>query len=51
MILSTNIAETSVTIDGVKYVIDSGLYKVKLYNPTTGMEQLKVMAISKNSAI
>jgi len=40
-----------VTIDGVKYVIDSGLCKIKSYSPGTGMEQLKVSAISKNSSI
>ena len=38
VILATNIAETSVTIDGVKFVIDSGLCKVKTYSPSTGME-------------
>ena len=36
----TNIAETSLTIDGIKYVIDPGFVKVKSYNPKTGIESL-----------
>lgn len=33
VILSTNIAETSVTISGIKYVIDTGMVKAKRFNP------------------
>lgn len=51
VILATNIAETSVTIPGVKYVIDTGLVKVKNYNPVTGMESLIIIPISKAQAV
>ncbi|KAL6962364.1 Pre-mRNA-splicing factor ATP-dependent RNA helicase DEAH1 [Sarracenia purpurea var. burkii] len=49
-VLATNIAETSLTIDGIKYVIDPGFCKMKSYNPRTGMESLLVTPISKASA-
>ena len=51
VILCTNIAETSLTINGIKYIIDTGLWKIKTYQATTGIETLKITAISKNSAI
>ncbi|XP_060202211.1 pre-mRNA-splicing factor ATP-dependent RNA helicase DEAH1-like isoform X1 [Lycium barbarum] len=50
VVLATNIAETSLTIDGIKYVIDPGFSKMKSYNPRTGMESLQVTPISKASA-
>ncbi|GAY64794.1 pre-mRNA-splicing factor ATP-dependent RNA helicase DEAH1 [Citrus sinensis] len=50
VVLATNIAETSLTIDGIKYVIHPGFAKVKSYNPKTGMESLLVNPISKASA-
>ncbi|CAN1305669.1 Pre-mRNA-splicing factor ATP-dependent RNA helicase DEAH1 [Linum perenne] len=50
VVLATNIAETSLTIDGIKYVIDPGFCKMKSYNPRTGMESLLVTPISKASA-
>jgi HrpA-like RNA helicase len=50
IILSTNIAETSVTIPGIRYVVDSGLAKIRSYKNSTGIDTLKVEAISKNSA-
>ncbi|KAK4773357.1 hypothetical protein SAY87_028376 [Trapa incisa] len=50
VVLATNIAEASLTIDGIKYVIDPGFSKMKSYNPRTGMESLLVSPISKASA-
>ncbi|KAK9198638.1 hypothetical protein WN944_013824 [Citrus x changshan-huyou] len=51
VVLATNIAETLLTIDGIKYVVDSGYSKMKWYNPKTGMESLLVYPISKASAM
>lgn len=50
VILSTNIAEASVTVDGIVYVIDSGFVKLRAFNPRTGIESLTVTTISKASA-
>ncbi|CAN0447664.1 unnamed protein product, partial [Hapterophycus canaliculatus] len=41
-VVSTNIAETSLTVDGVRYVIDAGFCKLKVYNPKIGMDALQV---------
>ena len=51
VVLATNIAETSLTIDGISYVIDTGFSKQTSYNPRTGMESLIVTPISKAGAI
>uniref|UniRef100_UPI004047F12C ATP-dependent helicase HrpB n=1 Tax=Aliarcobacter sp. TaxID=2321116 RepID=UPI004047F12C len=51
IILSTNIAQTSLTIEGVKVVIDSGLEKVSRYNYSNGMNHLELSFISNDSAI
>ena len=51
VVLATNIAETSLTIDGIKYVIDPGFCKQKSYNPRTGMESLMVTPTSQASAL
>ncbi|GAK66928.1 pre-mRNA splicing factor [Moesziomyces antarcticus] len=50
VVLATNIAETSITIDGVVFVIDPGFVKQNSYNPRTGMSSLTVVACSRASA-
>ncbi|KAL3801196.1 hypothetical protein ACHAWO_013989 [Cyclotella atomus] len=49
-IVSTNVAETSLTVDGIKYVIDSGYCKLKVYNPKIGMDALNVTPVSRANA-
>ena len=51
IILSTNIAQTSLTIEGVKVVIDSGLEKQSRYNYSNAMDHLDLTFISKDSAV
>ncbi|KAK1318649.1 putative pre-mRNA-splicing factor ATP-dependent RNA helicase [Acorus calamus] len=50
IVVATNVAETSLTIPGIKYVVDTGREKVKNYNPTNGMATFEVQWISKASA-
>lgn len=50
VVISTNIAETSLTLEGIVYVVDSGFSKQKFYNPITDIENLVVAPISKASA-
>ncbi|KAK9490257.1 P-loop containing nucleoside triphosphate hydrolase protein [Lipomyces doorenjongii] len=50
VVLATNIAETSITIDGIVYVIDPGYVKENVYNPRSGMESLVVTQCSQASA-
>jgi pre-mRNA-splicing factor ATP-dependent RNA helicase DHX16 len=50
VVIATNIAETSLTIDGICYVIDSGFNKQKTYNARSGMESLVVTPISQAAA-
>lgn len=50
VILSTNVAETSVTIDGVVAVIDSGLARIAAHSPWSGLPTLKVAKVSRSSA-
>lgn len=51
VVLATNIAETSVTVSGVRYVVDGGKAKIKQFRPRLGMESLLAKPISKSSAI
>lgn len=50
VIVATNVAETSLTIPGIKYVVDTGREKVKNYNSSNGMETYEIQWISKASA-
>lgn len=50
VIFSTNIAEASVTIDGIVYVVDCGFVKLRAYNPKTGIETLTATLSSKAAA-
>ncbi|KAJ1536473.1 DEAH-box RNA helicase prp16, partial [Nowakowskiella sp. JEL0078] len=49
-IVATNIAETSLTVDGIMYVVDSGFCKLKVYNPKIGMDSLQITPISQANA-
>uniref|UniRef100_A0A0M3IKV3 RNA helicase n=1 Tax=Ascaris lumbricoides TaxID=6252 RepID=A0A0M3IKV3_ASCLU len=49
-IVATNIAETSLTVDGILFVIDPGYCKLKVFNPRIGMDALQVFPISQASA-
>ena len=51
IILATNIAETSLTIKNIKYIIDSGFFKMRKFYPKINIDMLKVTKISKNSAL
>ena len=47
MVVATNIAEASLTIDGIYYVVDPGFVKQKAYNAKVGMDSLIVVPISQ----
>ncbi|XP_043483846.1 ATP-dependent RNA helicase DHX8 [Leptopilina heterotoma] len=50
VVIATNIAETSLTVDGIYYVVDPGFVKQKVYNSKTGMDSLNVTPISQAAA-
>lgn len=50
VIVATNIAETSLTVDGIMYVVDTGFSKLKVYNPRMGMDTLQITPISQANA-
>ncbi|BAV49693.1 DEAD/DEAH box helicase [Mesorhizobium sp. 113-1-2] len=50
VVLATSIAETSITIDGVRVVIDSGLSRLPRYEPASGLTRLETVRVSKASA-
>lgn len=47
VVLATNVAETSLTIDNITFVVDSGMCKQNSFNPRTGMDLLIVTPISQ----
>jgi ATP-dependent helicase HrpB len=50
VILATNVAETSVTVEGVRAVVDSGLARQRRYDPATGLDRLETVRISRAAA-
>jgi ATP-dependent helicase HrpB len=50
IVLSTSIAETSLTVEGIRIVIDSGLMRIPRFSPRTGMTRLETVQVSKASA-
>jgi pre-mRNA-splicing factor ATP-dependent RNA helicase DHX38/PRP16 len=50
VIVATNIAETSLTVDGIMYVVDCGFSKLKVYNPKMGMDTLQITPVSQANA-
>ena len=50
VILATNIAETSITVPGVRYVVDSGFVKARSYSARLGSDSLQVVPVSQAQA-
>ena len=51
IVLATNVAETSITIPGIRYVVDSGLVRLSRYNPKSGIQELRIEGVSRASAM
>ncbi|KAI0273863.1 P-loop containing nucleoside triphosphate hydrolase protein [Gloeopeniophorella convolvens] len=51
VVVATNIAEASITIEGVKFVVDCGFVKIRMYDSSAGFSSLKIVPISQASAI
>jgi len=50
IVVATNVAETSLTIPGIRYVVDTGLARIARYQPGTGIKSLPVSPVSRSSA-
>ncbi|XP_060582526.1 probable ATP-dependent RNA helicase DHX35 [Ruditapes philippinarum] len=50
IVVATNIAETSITINGIVYIVDCGFVKIRTYHPKTGIESLVIVPVSQASA-
>lgn len=50
VVVATNIAETSVTINGIVYIVDCGFVKIRAFNPQSGVDSLIIVPVSKASA-
>jgi ATP-dependent helicase HrpB len=50
VVLATNVAETSVTVEGITGVVDTGLARMLVFNPSVGLDRLQLMPISRASA-
>ena len=50
IVIATNIAETSLTIPGIRYVVDTGLARISRYNPRTQTQRLPIEEVSRSSA-
>jgi len=50
IVLATNVAETALTVEGVTTVVDSGLVRTMRFEPRTGLDRLRLVAISRSSA-
>jgi len=50
IVVATNVAETSLTIPGIRYVVDTGLARLSQYQPSSGIHSLPVLPISRASA-